>query len=206
MSDQKPDASKMLMNLREQVASGTSLWGPVGSSKQVAKMAEIDAHLEFGRRIDEMPPAPPPMTADLVAQQELARRFPLGDPGDHVIPPSLVEHYHRQFDALGELDDARFGRVCAAVAQEIKDHTSQVSFRYSAYDTATGTYPSGNQIVEALLADATPAIEIFTKDNPSERERLLKLVRGDRRLLETFAAQGQAMGSYSATKKKFGAP
>ena len=60
--DQSNFNGDFLTKTREIVASGESVYGPVGSPKQVEKLVELDARLAVSRRLGEAPPAPEPWT------------------------------------------------------------------------------------------------------------------------------------------------
>jgi hypothetical protein len=55
MSDETNSLGSFLTDLREKVAGGESVYGPVGSPKQVEKLAELDAKIALGRKLGEIP-------------------------------------------------------------------------------------------------------------------------------------------------------
>jgi len=65
-----------------------------------------------------------------------------------------------------------------------------------------GSYPTGYEIVEALLKDAEPAVAAFA--GPEKRAETLKRLRLDRDLLEYFAVRGRNMTAHNAAKERYG--
>jgi len=62
------------------------------------------------------------------------------------------------------------------------------------------SYPTGTQLVEALLKDAEPAVAAFASP---EKRTTLKLLRLDRQSLEFFAIHGRNMTAYNAAKERY---
>jgi hypothetical protein len=84
-------------------ASGESVYGPVGSPRQIEKLSELDARIALGRRLGEIAPAPEPWTEARAAKERLAQEFPAGDPATPMAE-ELAAHLGRQLEALGRLD------------------------------------------------------------------------------------------------------
>ena len=64
--------------------------GPVGSPKQVEKMAELEAKMGLARRLGEASPAPEPWTVERAAKERLATEFPKGDPATSPMPEHIT--------------------------------------------------------------------------------------------------------------------
>ena len=188
-----------LIRTRELVASGSSVYGPVGSPKQVEKMAELEARLDLGRELGEIPAAPAPW-ADRVRQERLKQEFPFGDPAEAPVSELLANGISQGFQHLDELPPAELARRADLVASDFADRASRVSFAHSRFDPATGTKPGGYAIVEALVKVAEPAIQAL--GDADDHDAMRKLIRSDRQLLELFAARGQAMTAFAERKKQ----
>src|SRR5262249_53828925 len=72
--------SDFLLHQRELVEAGNSAYGAVGTPRQIAKMQEIVARLQFLRNLGEAPPEPEPWTPERAARERLAHEFPDGNP------------------------------------------------------------------------------------------------------------------------------
>ena len=195
-----PDA-EFLQRHRESVAEGNNVY-PLGSPRQIEKLAELDAQIEFRRRIGEMPPAPEPMSADLIAKQRLASEWPGGEPSA-ALPDYAVEQTRQRLETLTGLDDRRLAAMTDELAKDLADNQSSGSFTYSGYRPATADYPSGHEVLAAMVADAKAVIDATYAD-PAERTRAMKLVQTNRSALEAFAARGRAVAAYAADRKKYG--
>jgi hypothetical protein len=113
----------------------------------------------------------------------------------------LMAHHNAQFEALGKLSAREQADLAQQVANDFGDRASPVAIGHSRYrpgaDGQSGTYPTGSQIVEALLKDAGPAIAGM----PAKVRDLLRL---DRQLLELYAVRGRNMSAYAARKAELG--
>jgi len=61
---------------------------------------------------------------------------------------------------------------------------------------------SGNEILDAVLKDAEPAVPAFVP--AGKQDEILMLLRLDRALLELFAVHGRNMTAYHTAKAKYG--
>jgi hypothetical protein len=133
--------------LRETVASGESVYGAVGSPKQVEKLAELDAKIALGRQLGEIPPAPEPWSVQRAAQERLAQEFPGGDPARQERSEMKSAWLAKQFEALAKLDAREQAALAHQVGDDFADRASPVSMRHSSF--REGGYPSGSTIVDA---------------------------------------------------------
>jgi hypothetical protein len=66
----------------------------------------------------------------------------------------LTAHHNAQFEVLGKLSAREQADLAQQVAIDFADHASRVSIGHSRYrpgaDGQSGTYPAGNQIVDAF--------------------------------------------------------
>jgi hypothetical protein len=96
--------------------------------------------------------------------------------------------------------------LSAGLAQQTADdfgyRASDASFRHSTYRRETGNYLTGNQIVEALLKEAEPAVAAIAK--PGEQTKMMSLLRLDRNLLELMAVRGRNLTGYANRKSQLG--
>ena len=74
--------------------------------------------------------------------------------------------------------------------------------RHAGYRRETGTIPSGNEILDALLKGAEPAVAAFVP--AGKQDEILMLLRLDRALLELFAVHGRNITAYRTAKAKYG--
>jgi hypothetical protein len=129
----------------------------------------------------------------------MAIEFPGGDPSAQQPSGMLTAHINAQFDALGKLPSREQADLAQQVANDFADRASHISINHSCYrrgaNGQTGTYPTGGQIVEALLRDAGPAIARM----PAKVRDLLRL---DRQLLERYALRGRHMTAYAKRKSE----
>jgi hypothetical protein len=130
-----------LIKTRELVAEGNSVYGPVGSPRQVEKLAELDAKLAVSRRLGEAPPAPEPWTEERAAKERLAREFPVGDPTTKPFSETMSQWITNQFERLGKLSTREQADLAQQTADDFAYHTSAVSVGPSRYQN--GGYPSG---------------------------------------------------------------
>jgi hypothetical protein len=72
----------------------------------------------------------------------------------------------------------------------------------AAYRSETGNYSTGNQVEEALLNEAEPAVAAIAK--PSEHTKMMSLLRLDRELLELMAVRGRNITAYGNRKAELG--
>jgi hypothetical protein len=97
-------------------------------------------------------------------------------------------------------------REQASLAQQTADdfgyRASDASFRHSTYRRETGNYLTGNQIVEALLEEAEPAVAAIAK--PGEHTKVMSLLRLDRNLWELMAVRGRNLTGYANRKSQLG--
>jgi hypothetical protein len=189
-----PQAS-FLMDLRERVAGGESGYGPVGSPKQVDKLAEIDAKLAVARQLGEAPPAVEPWTPERAAKERLQREFPSGDPSARPVSVTMAKWAKDRIEGLSRLSARAQGDLVQSVAEDFKHQTSDASRAYSFH--RGGVAPTGPGIVDRLMKDAEPAIGHLTA---AEQQ----LLRADRQLLEFYSLRGRAISAYSARKAQLG--
>jgi hypothetical protein len=184
-----------LLGIRDQVVAGTSIYGPVGSPKQVEKLAELDAKLALGRQLGEIPPAPEPWSVERAARERLAQEHPLGDLSAQPVSEMLTEHIRDKAEAIKKLSDRAQADVAQQVADDLAYRASDVSVRHSVY-RREGRMPTGAEIVNQLVEDARPALAFLGLDE--------KTVRLDRNLLELAAVRGRNMTSYANRKRELG--
>jgi len=195
---------EFLTGLRDSVAGGESVYGPVGSPSQVAKLAELDAKIALGRQLGEIAPAPEPWSVNRAAQERLAAEFPAGDVSQEIAqePEAKVAYLTAQFDRIAGLDTREQADIAQRVAGDFANRASVTSMRHSGYQRAMGSYPSGTAIVDALIAEAEPAINAATWIG--DRQKTLQLLRLDRQMLELWAARGRNVAAYAARKAQLG--
>jgi hypothetical protein len=192
---------EFLTSTYEIVKSGESVYGPVGSPKQVEKMAELEAKMGLARHLGEVPPAPEPWTVERAAKERLAQDFPGGDPAASPMPEHLTNWISNQFDAIGKLSVGDQAKLAREVALDVGENTSDATMNYSFYRHGQPV-PTGPGIVDQLVKEAEPAINHLVE--PGKRAEAMKLIRCDRRLLEMYALHGRAMTAYASRKAAFG--
>jgi hypothetical protein len=185
----------------ELVKSGRSIYGEIGSPKQVEKMAELEARMGLARQLGEVPPPPEPWTVERAAKERLAREYPGGDPATSPMPDLTAEWIAGQFDALGKLSVGDQAKLAREVALDVGENTSDATMNYSFYRHGQPT-PTGPGIVDQLVKEAEPAITHLIE--PAKRAEAMKLVRCNRRLLEIYALRGRGMTAYAGRKAAFG--
>lgn len=202
MSDDKPLSpdAEFLLRHRESVAEGNTVY-PTGSPRQIEKLAQLDAEIAFRRQIGEMPAAEEPWSAARAAKERLAAEWVSGAPSA-ALPEYALEQTRQRLETLPS-DDKRLAQMTDELAADLKDRPSAGSFGYSAYRPATADYPSGHEILSAMVADAKAVIDATYAD-PAERTRAMKLVQTNRSALEAFAARGRAVAAYADQKKRYG--
>jgi len=200
MSEEVNPAADFLTGLRETVASGESVYGPAGSPKQVEKLAELDAKIALGRQLGEIPPAPEPWSVERAAKERLAAEFPFGDAPE--MSELLSAGLQAKFDRLSGLSTGEQADLAQQTADDFAYRASDASLRHSAYRRETGNYPTGNQVSEALLKEAEPAVAAIAK--PGEHTKIMSLLRLDRNLLEIMAVRGRNITAYSNRKAQLG--
>jgi hypothetical protein len=205
VSDDRPIPSpeaEFLLRTRDLIAEGKSVYGPVGSPKQVEKQAEYDAKIAFGRQQGEIPPAEEPWTRDRAAKERLASEFQFGEPA-----ATFQEHTagfnKKRFDDLAALDDRRLAAMTDEVAADLAERPSQTCAPHSGYKRELDRRATGHEIVEGLFKDAGPIIAANHPD-PTERARVTKFIGSNRQLLELYAAHGQLVSAYNTRKKGYG--
>lgn len=197
------DDEHFLIATRNIVADGRSVYGPIGSPKQVEKMAELDARIAHGRHMGEVPPAAEPWGMERVAKERLAHEFKFGDPSATPIHEAHGAMFRGKLEALAGMPEARLAIEQDALAKDVKDFGNTATLRHSAYRPSDQRYLGGHEIVNALVEDAEPAIRQFAQTD-AEATALVKLCRTDRSTLEYFATRGRSMTSYSARAKELG--
>jgi hypothetical protein len=128
------------------------------------------------------------------AKERLVSEFPMG--GSHEVPEMIATAFSARIEGLAGLNTREQGALAQQVADDFADRASAVSIGHSAY--RNGVTPSGGQIVNALLAEAS---EAFAQANPGKSPDLLRL---DRTQLEYWAAKGRGTAAYSARKAQLG--
>jgi hypothetical protein len=192
-----------LTGLRDSIASGNSVYGDPASPKAQAKLQELDAKIALGRQLGEILPAEEPWSVERAARERLAAEFPSGDPDLKTdLPEQKAERLNLQFDRLSGLSTREQANLAQQVADDFANRTSAVSVPHSRYNRERSGYPTGSAIVEALIREAEPAVNALAE--PSERQKVLKLLRLDRQLLELMAVRGQGMTAYAARKRQLG--
>jgi hypothetical protein len=198
-----PEAD-FLLTTRELIIEGRSIYGDPNSRLAKERLAEIDANLTFLRGIGEAPPAPEPWSPERVARVRLAAEFPSGDPGaatawGHKRQREFVASKVAALGALGVREQADLHQK---LVDDLGSRANEITGRYSIFNQATNSYPTGSQILEALLKDAEPAILAHTKAGEVQKTRdALKL---DRSLLERFTVMGRNITNYQAAKARYG--
>jgi hypothetical protein len=194
---------EFLTSYEERLVAGTSAYGDLSKSLAgQAKLEEVRARLAFGRQQGDYKPAPEPWSPERVAKEKLAQEFPFGPPTTE-FPAHLAEHFKSRIEILTQQEPRQLARLTDAVASEIADRPSRVSVMHGRFDRATGTRPGGHEIVRGLLEDAAPVIAAQTT-TLADRDKLVQALRADRQLLEHFAARGQEVAQFAASKKAKG--
>jgi hypothetical protein len=188
-------AADFLSDLRDRILAGTSVYGDPTSASAVEKLAEVEAKLGLARQLGEAPPAPEAWSIERAAKERLAREFPQGDPSKFERSELLTAGLQSKLDRLGQLSTREQADLAAEVAADLAYRSSDTSMRYSFH--RGGVAPTGPGIVEALMADAAPAIA-----HMPDKDR--QLLRCDRQLLELYASRGRNLSSYSARKTQLG--
>ncbi len=206
MSDEQHEDKDyvLLSNIRERVASGESVYGPIGSPKQVEKLSEVEARLAHGRLTRGWPAAPEPWSVERVAREKLAAKHPFGDPSTRPTPTHLADHYSKTTDALAKMEGQNLARLKDAVAQDLADNPNHFTYGYARYDKDLGRQPSGYEQVRAMLKDAEPAITKYAGGNPEKAANLAKVIAADRALLVRFATEGRSIAAYKARRGALG--
>ena len=202
MTEDSPElnpTAAFLIRTREIVASGGSVYGDANSPAAKAKLEELDAKINLGQQLGEIPAEP--SWDQRVRDERLKQDFPFGAP--HDIPEHVVEKFSETFETLHALPAGAQSRLADAVAADFEGQASRVSVVHSRPDPATGTKPTGSAIVERLIRDAEPAVRA-NADDPSEVPELLRLLKLDRKALEYFAARGRNLTAYAARRKALG--
>jgi hypothetical protein len=202
MTEEVIPTSDFLTGLRETVASGESVYGAVGSPRQVAKLAELDAKIALGRQLGEIQPAPEPWSVERAARARLATEFPLGDPAGQETSELLSAGLQSKFDRLSGLSTREQAGLAQQIADDFGYRASDASLRHSTYRPETSNYLTGNQIVEALWKEAEPAVAAIAK--PGEQTKMMSLLRLDRNLLELMAVRGRNLTGYANRKSQLG--
>jgi hypothetical protein len=107
-----------------------------------------------------------------------------------------------KFDRLSELSTCEQAGLAQQTADDFGYRASDASLRHSTYRPETSNYLTGNQIVEALLKEAEPAVAAIGK--PGEQTKIMGLLRLDRNLLELMAVRGLNIAAYSNRKAALG--
>lgn len=202
MSDDTNPEAEFLIRTRDLIAEGKSAYGPVGSPKQIEKLAEYNAKLDFGRRTGEVPPAPEPMNADRIAKERLASEWRNGEPS-LTVSEHHADFFNKQLDALAELPPQVLAIREREVVDDLEQRPSPVCAPHCGYRAELNRRATGFEVREGLLKDAEAVIAANHPD-PADRARVTKLIRGNRQLLEHYAHRGQARAAYAAQKKKYG--
>jgi hypothetical protein len=105
-----------------------------------------------------------------------------------------------KLDGLSGLSTREQGELAQQTADDFR--ASDASLRHSVYRRETGNYATGNQVLEALLKEAEPAVTAIAK--PGEQAKFMSLLRLDRHLLELLAVRGRNMTAYSKRKTALG--
>lgn len=190
-----PQYNDFLTGTRDLILGGKTVYGDPASSLAQAKLQELDAKIALGRRLGEIAPAPEPWTETRAARERMALEFPMGEPTpEH---PDIAAFHGKQLEALGQADGRKQAQLAQSVADDIGRRTSAATMPHSTRKNPDGSYLSGAQQVDALLADATPAIQHLD----AEQRELLRL---DRQLLENYAVRGRNISAFRAAKSRYG--
>lgn len=84
--------------------------------------------------------------------------FPLGDPAGQETPELLATGLRAKFERLSDLSTREQADLAQQTADDLGYRASDASFRHSRYRPETGNYSTGNQILEALVKEAEPAV------------------------------------------------
>jgi hypothetical protein len=114
----------------------------------------------------------------------------------------LSTRLQAKFDRLSGLSTREQGELAQQTADDLGYRASDASIRHSVYRRETGNYSTGNQVLEALLKEAEPAVAAITK--PGEQTKFMSLLRLDRDLLELLAVRGRNIAAYAARKAQLG--
>jgi hypothetical protein len=104
-------------------------------------------------------------------------------------PELLATGLQAKFDRLSGLSTREQAGLAQQTADDFGYGASGAPFRHSTYQRETGNYSTGNQIVEALVKEAEPAVAAIAK--PGEQTKMISLLRLDRNLLELMAVPGE---------------
>jgi hypothetical protein len=116
--------------------------------------------------------------------------------------PDLMAFQAGQLEALGKLDVEQQANLAAQVAADIGNRSTPVSARHSLYRRASNDFPSGTEIIAALLKEAEVAVNRFVE--PGKRANTLKLLPLSRDQLELWAVRGRNLANYTARKAALG--
>ena len=197
MSETHDDDVHPLIGLLDLVETGNSVYGPVGSPRQVEKVTELRARLGLARELGEAPPEPPPIEVR-IRQERLDHEFP----GGHPTPTwsdEQVDFFGAKLDAIANLGDDAVAKLTAETAADLSSRATAATIDLAKYNPAIGGHMPGSEQLSALAKDAEPAVRIFAQD-PASASKALKLIRADRDLLELFAVRGRAMTRYANRK------
>lgn len=198
MSDTHEDPHPLL-GLLQLVETGNSIYGAIGSPKQVEKVNELRARIGLGRELGEIPEAPPPIETR-VRQERLDHEFPGGDPTP-TWSDDQCAFYQGKLDAIAALGDAGVAKLTSEVAADLAYRATEASSPHTKYNPETGGYLPGSEQLAALAQDAEPAVRLFAGADAASAAKALKLLRADRDLLELFAVRGRNMTAYAERKK-----
>jgi hypothetical protein len=112
----------------------------------------------------------------------------------------LATGLQAKFDRLSELSTREQAGLAQQTADDFGYHASDASLRHSTYRPETSNYLTGNQIVEALLKEAEPAVAAIAK--PGEQTKMMSVLRLDRNLLELMAVRSRNLTGYANRKSQ----
>jgi hypothetical protein len=84
-----------------------------------------------------------------------------------------------KFDRLSGLSAREQAGLAQQTADDFGYRASDASFRHSTYRRETGNYSTGNQIVEALLKEAEPAVAAIAKPGEQTKMRIPSASRSE---------------------------
>jgi hypothetical protein len=191
MSDDRTPAltEEWAANHRRLIEDPNGLWQKSGRGAEYLR--KHDTMVAEARLTGALPaePPPPPLDPRQQAFENVLARYPEPQP----FPEIQVEHQKATFARFGEMTVEQQGRLAAEVAKAVNDHPSELD-GFSRYDAASGTYATGPEIVDAMIAAAEPAVRAQYSDQ-KEASRVLQLLRLDRRLLQQYVQRGRAMAA-----------
>jgi hypothetical protein len=186
--------------LKRLIESGQSVYGDPATSQAAREALEREnARLRLSASLGEieLPAAPDYDREAKEARLHAETGGPVAD-----WEPSVAEFLKTRIEALSALDAPALLRAIEATAADIGNRASATSYQYSRYDAQSQSFPSASAVLDALSADARPALRELVE--PARLKEAERLIRGDRALLELLSAKGRRITQYDNRRRELG--